>query len=294
MFVLAHLSDPHLAPLPEPTWRQLAGKRALGYVNWRRHRRHRHRRDVLEALAHDLRAQVPDHIAVTGDLVNIALPGEFLAARAWLDRLGRPRDVTLVPGNHDAYVPGALAAMRGHCGDYMRGDDGAAAFPFVRRRGEVALIGLSSAIATSPFMATGALGAAQLGALGDILDELGNSRLARVVLLHHPPAGPRAAHKRLRDAKAFLAVLARHGAELVLHGHDHVPLLTWLAGPRGRVAALGVPSASMAATGAEAPAGYNLYRMARVAGALRCEVIARGRRGEPPAFVEITRRVLAG
>ncbi|HEX3710381.1 MAG TPA: metallophosphoesterase, partial [Pseudolabrys sp.] len=38
-FVLAHLSDPHLAPLPRPRVDELIGKRITGYVNWRRHRR---------------------------------------------------------------------------------------------------------------------------------------------------------------------------------------------------------------------------------------------------------------
>src|SRR5262245_42522871 len=98
MFVLAHLSDPHLSPLPRPRWSELAGKRATGYLNWRRNRRLVHRSDVLARVVADLKAQAPDHIAVTGDLVNIALAGEFVPAHAWLAALGAPRDVTLVPG----------------------------------------------------------------------------------------------------------------------------------------------------------------------------------------------------
>ena len=67
-FTLAHLSDPHLPPLPEPTAAELSGKRVFGYLNWRRNRHKYHRREVLDALVSDLRAQSPDHIAVTGDL----------------------------------------------------------------------------------------------------------------------------------------------------------------------------------------------------------------------------------
>ena len=37
-FTLAHLSDPHLAPLPVARLRDLAGKRAFGYLNWIRNR----------------------------------------------------------------------------------------------------------------------------------------------------------------------------------------------------------------------------------------------------------------
>src|SRR5664279_4271725 len=84
-FTLAHLSDPHLPPLPAPRWRDLLGKRALGYLNWTRNRHKYHRRDVLDALVADMQAQAPDHIAVTGDLVNLALEAEFGPARAWLE-----------------------------------------------------------------------------------------------------------------------------------------------------------------------------------------------------------------
>ena len=76
-FTLAHLSDPHLAPLPKPRLVELAGKRVLGYVNWTRNRHKYQRREVLDALVADVRAQTPDHIAVTGDLVNLALEAEF-------------------------------------------------------------------------------------------------------------------------------------------------------------------------------------------------------------------------
>ena len=72
-FTLAHLSDPHLPPLPAARLRDLASKRALGYLNWTRNRHKYHRREVLDALVADMRAQAPDHIAVTGDLVNLSL-----------------------------------------------------------------------------------------------------------------------------------------------------------------------------------------------------------------------------
>ena len=107
-FILAHLSDPHLAPLPQPRFVELFGKRATGFVNWRRKRQAIHRPEVLARIVADLKAQTPDHIAVTGDLVNLALPAEYAPARAWLDALGSPADVTFVPGNHDAYVRAAL------------------------------------------------------------------------------------------------------------------------------------------------------------------------------------------
>jgi 3',5'-cyclic AMP phosphodiesterase CpdA len=141
-FTLAHLSDPHLPPLPEARLRELAGKRALGYFNWTRNRHKYHRREVLDALVADMQAQRPDHIAVTGDLVNLALEAEFTPARAWLESVGTPQRVTVVPGNHDAYVRATRHRFTGAFEQYLRGDavaDGTP-FPFVRRRGPLALI----------------------------------------------------------------------------------------------------------------------------------------------------------
>jgi 3',5'-cyclic AMP phosphodiesterase CpdA len=300
MFVLAHLSDPHLGPLPAPRWRELMGKRATGFINWRRKRHLIHRRDVLARIVADLKAQAPDHIAVTGDLVNISLAAEYAPAAAWLASLGPPQDVTLVPGNHDLYARDAAPYPQLYWRDYMRADDDdlpsdATAFPFVRRRGPLALIGLSSAIATAPFMATGRLGAEQIARLGAALDRCAGEGRFRVVLIHHPPLSkPARRFKRLLDGADFCAALARHGAELVIHGHDHEHSLIELPGPQRRIPVVGVPSASEAPPGEHDPAGYNLYRIEGAAGAWRCEAVARGLSRDGGAVVEIRRTVLGG
>jgi 3',5'-cyclic AMP phosphodiesterase CpdA len=293
MFVLAHLSDPHLGPLPAPRWTELLGKRATGFVNWRRKRHLIHRGDVLARIVADLKAQSPDHIAVTGDLVNISLAGEYPPARAWLASLGPPHDVTLVPGNHDAYVRAAARYPQLHWGDYMRGDDtGETGFPFVRRRGPLALIGLSTAVPTAPFLATGRLGAEQIARLAEALDRCGREGRFRVVLTHHPPLSKPARHfKRLVDGADFRAALARHGAELVIHGHDHLHSLIELPGPRRRMPVMGVPSASEAPPGEHDPAGYNLYRIEGQSGGWRCEAISRGLAREGGTISEIKRTI---
>jgi 3',5'-cyclic AMP phosphodiesterase CpdA len=239
-FVLAHLSDPHIPPLPQGGFRDLFGKRALGFTNWLRKRRRLHRADLLARIAQDVRASAPDHIAVTGDLVNLSLPAEYAPARAWLESLGTAQDVTLVPGNHDAYVHAAATWPQLYWGDYMRSDAGEASFPFVRRRGPLALIGLSSAAASPSFWATGFLGPEQLARLAETLQQLGREGLFRVVLVHHPARSrPSRYFKRLVDGPALREVLAQHGAELVIHGHDHVHSLDWLDGGRGRMTNFG-------------------------------------------------------
>ncbi len=295
MFVLAHLSDPHLAPLPAPRPAELASKRVLGYLHWRRTRAKIHRRERLDALVRDLRAQATDHLAITGDLVNIATAAEFAQARAWLAGLGDPHGVTLVPGNHDAYVPAALALQAAYWRDYMR-DDGANApalrFPFVRRRGPLALIGLSTSVPTVPFMATGRLGEEQTARLDALLAEYAG--LCRVVLIHHPPKTRNSGYiKRLIDAAGLTAVLRRRGAELLLHGHDHVHALEWLEGPTGPIPALGVPSASAASADGRHAAAYNLYRIDGGAGAWTCEAVTRGFASDGGAIGELKRRDLA-
>jgi 3',5'-cyclic AMP phosphodiesterase CpdA len=280
-FTLAHLSDPHLAPLPAPSLRELIGKRATGYLHWARTRHKTHRREVLDALIADLRAQRPDHIAVTGDLVNIALEAEFAPARAWLQSVGTPEHVTVVPGNHDAYARATQGRFAERCGDYMRGDGALTAdpvtFPFVRRRGPLALIGVSSAVPTPPFMATGWLGQAQRDALDGILSQLSSEQAFRVLLIHHPlRSGKGARHKRLTDSDELLVLLKRRGVELILHGHDHIHSTMWFDGPRGRIPAVGVPSASAIAHGHYPAAAYNLFSVERDGDAWRCGQVVRG------------------
>jgi 3',5'-cyclic AMP phosphodiesterase CpdA len=294
MFVLAHLSDSHLGPVRVANFSELAGKRVLGFLNWHRRRRVFHRADVLAALTEDLKAQRPDHIAVTGDLVNISLAGEFAPARTWLETLGAPIQVTLVPGNHDAYVHAKADHWQLHWDDYMRGDAAQETrFPFVRRRGSLALIGLSSAVPTGPFLATGHLGGEQSARLAELLPRLRDEGLFRVVLIHHPPVSKRRNRfKRLTDGRAFRQVLARYGAELVLHGHDHRHSVTWLDGPGYAIPAVGVPSASATTGGDHDPAAYNLYNIDGQPGAWRCEAISRGFRPDSPKVVELTRRML--
>jgi 3',5'-cyclic AMP phosphodiesterase CpdA len=294
MFVLAHLSDPHLGPIPTPQLSELVNKRGLGLINWYRKRHRHHRGAVLDAIVKDLHAQAPGHIALTGDLVNISLEAEFARAARWLAQVGAPEDVTLVPGNHDAYIRRAAGCAAQHWGGYMRGDDGAT-FPFVRRRGPLAIVALTTSLPTGPFMATGRLGGEQLARLAEILIALAREPVFRVLLIHHPPLPDRGHYmKRLIDAPMLRAVLAEHGAELLLHGHNHEQQLIWLDGPRGRIPAVGVPSASAIISTHDEPAAYNLYFVGGGPGAWQCEMVARGLRAGHDGVAELTRRTLIG
>ena len=177
----------------------------------------------------------------------------------------------------DIYVREAIGFAGRQWGAYMSDDDGVTGFPFVRRRGNIALIGLSTGVPTAPFLATGWLGAKQLAELAAVLNKLKTEDVFRVVLIHHPPISRTGRRKRLLDAPVLKRVIAAHGADLLLHGHDHLHMINWLEGPNGtRVPAVGVPSAS-AAPGSDKDAGaYNIYRIVSERGAWRCELISHG------------------
>ena len=292
MFTLAHLSDLHLSAWPRPI--DLLGKRGLGFMNWLRGRKYMFRRDVLDVITSDIKNAAVDHIAVTGDLVNFSVKAEYIRARGWLETLGPPDAVTVIPGNHDIYVPQALNWPALYWADYMRGDGAgeAGTFPFVRRRGGVALIALSSALPTAPLLATGTLGDAQLSRFAATLEK--TRSFFRVVLIHHPPLSPPHRYlRRLTDAAEFRQVLAQHGAELVLHGHDHCFSLVWLDGPTRPIPAVGVPSGSQRAPhGEEDGAGYNLFLIDGAAETWRCEMIARQRIPDSNDVQEVKRQQL--
>ncbi|MGH6933518.1 MAG: metallophosphoesterase family protein [Dongiaceae bacterium] len=289
MLTLVHISDPHLGPLPRPSLSELLSKRILGFLSWQLRRRKIHEGPVLGVLAQDIAAVAPDHIAITGDLVNISLPGEFVSATAWLRRLGSPRDITVIPGNHDAYVAMSWDRSIGQWSGFMTGsrpgsdqselpmrssDD----FPFVRVRGEVALVGVTTACPMPAYSAGGYIGPRQVEALAGLLDELGQRQLFRVILIHHPPHdGRRHRRKRLYDSADFRQVVARHGAELVLHGHTHQSGLRKLPTPQGSAPVIGVPSASAKLDhGHKGHARYHIYRIERAGQSWRLDVEVRG------------------
>ncbi len=261
MFSLAHVSDLHATSLQNARLSDLANKRLLAWISWRTKRRRSHRPEILDALADDLSAVRPDHVAVTGDLTNAALESEFVEALDWLERFGGPEQVSVVPGNHDACVPMPRERSWDLWASYLGSDqDLHAPFPSLRVRGPLAVIGLCSALPTPPFQATGRVGAEQLERLEGLLDRLSETSLCRVVLVHHPPIPGAASPRRaMSDAEALRGVLARCGADLVLHGHGHRTLFDHIEGPEGPIPVVGTRSASYLGKDAEKLAQYHVY-----------------------------------
>ncbi len=260
--VLAHLSDPHIF-LGRPTVTEALGKRGPSYFNWLRKRRKLHLPGVAARIVADLKAAAPDLIAMTGDLANFGLAREFAAGAGWLAELGPPAKVGVVPGNHEAMAAGFEAPLLAAWGAYCAGDDGRPGFPWLRRVGPVAVIGLSSAVATPIGLATGRVGGDQLAALGPMLAQARADGLCRVVLVHHPPTEVTTWRRSLTNRAELRRVIEAGGAELVLHGHTHRADFSWIDTAAGRVPVLGVASASMAAGAVYDPGAWRRLEIRR-------------------------------
>jgi 3',5'-cyclic AMP phosphodiesterase CpdA len=276
MVTLAHLSDIHLAPLPPMRPGELMNKRITGFLNWRLKRQRTLAGENLTNLVHHMREQNPDFVAVTGDLVNLALDAEINTAYNWLQTIGEPTRVCVSPGNHDAYIRGQLEKAFERWNGYVLGETvDRHRFPFVRRVGEMAVVCCSSAVPTAPWMATGDFDEGQALRLDRCLKLLGEAGYFRVIMIHHPP-NQEAAHPRLGlyGARNFRRAVAHAGAELVLHGHTHRSSIFSIPGPRQDVPVVGVAAAGTAQndTGGHDPARYNLFHIQRVGSAWQCNM----------------------
>ncbi len=274
MFRLAHVTDPHFrgqTPFAGAALGDFAGKRnakrLAGAINLVVNRTRKHKMALLEALREDLRAQAVDHVALTGDLSNIAIEAEWQSALRWLTAYGAAPDaVTVIPGNHDTYVQEVVDSriFERLFAAYQTRDVGAAdePYPFVRVRGGVALVAVSSCVPTGDLGAWGEVGAAQLARLETALTAPALSDRTRVVLIHHPPVLIKEGEQRnLKDRAALAAVLARAGADLVLHGHDHADERATLEGPGGaKIPVVGAGSASYAGA-PDRRSRYNIYEI---------------------------------
>lgn len=256
-----HTSDIHLLDLRGVTpWRYL-NKRLTGGLNLALRRKGAHDGRLFDRMMAMVEPLEVERVVLTGDLTNLALEPEFELVRDKLDAL--PVPATVIPGNHDAYTRGTVRARRFErfLSPFMDGDriEGAA-YPFVQRFDGVALIGLSTAIATLPLYATGEVGPDQLARLREILAATRDEQRARVVLIHHPPvAGISKRRHDLLDLAAFGEVLAELGAELVLHGHEHRRIEATLPGPDGSIPVHGIGSGTAVSQTPGKRASFSVY-----------------------------------
>ena len=276
---IAHLSDLHLLSLEGAVPMRLFNKRITGYMNLRFHRKSIHKPFAAEAAAAEIRKLGVDHVVITGDVTNLALEVEFELVKKLVEEdLGfGPDQVSMVPGNHDAYTRGAFRGKRflRYFEPYLKSDlpEIPGPFPFVRLRGPVALIGLSTAVPRLPLVAAGALRPKQLDALSRVLSHPEVRSRTPVLLQHHPWHNPPRLAKTLLeglyDAKEEAELLREVERGLLLHGHLHRRIHRTLPTARGHIDAVGATSASLLHDSDERMAGFNLYEIDDASGAIQ-------------------------
>lgn len=256
-------------------WRgMLFNKRLTGYANLLMKRGRIYRHEYREAVLTEA-ARAGDHLVVTGDVTNLSLEGEYEAALDLLSRTTRGAEVTVVPGNHDTYLPSIFRQKRFpfHFQGYFESDLPdlaldlpAGRFPSVKLRGPVAIIALSSAVPRPPFVSAGYLGRAQLEALAKVLADPEVACRTPVVLLHHGPFDERFHLEQLQgglvDAKAFRQTLSPLSRGLVLYGHIHARQHGSLTTDAGVLDVVSATAAALDHADARMRAGFNLYTFA--------------------------------
>jgi 3',5'-cyclic AMP phosphodiesterase CpdA len=267
-----HCSDIHLLSLRGVGPRRFLNKRLTGGVNLMLKRSKHHSEALFDRIVEHARGEhssggAPvDRLVITGDLSNLALEAEFEHIVEKFDAAGVP--VTVIPGNHDAYTRGSVRARRFEqmfvrfMDGERRSGDPEHFYPFVQRYGDVALIGVSTAQASLPLYAVGTVGDSQLARLDQILEALGREGLARIVLIHHPVM-PGVAGRRhdLVDLDAFGAVIARRGAELILHGHEHRAIEGTIPGLHDPVPVHGISSGTNLSRHPGREAAFSVYEV---------------------------------
>lgn len=302
MMRIAHVSDLHVLSPAGVEWRRiLFNKRLTGHANLVMRRSRVYRREYLLTVLAQAAARA-DHVVVTGDITNLSLESEYAAARALLDDVARTAEVTVVPGNHDIYLPAILRERDfvRHFGAFLRSDLPelackleAGRYPCVKLRGPVALIALTSAVPRPPFVSAGRLGREQLAALEAVLAHPEVARRLPVLLIHHPPVDrrPRVVHLRdgLVDDAAFARSVAGLARGLVLYGHIHQRERRVLRTPAGVLDVVSASGGALDDARASVRAGFNLYDIGddgTIASVQAWMVDASGRAVTPAAIVD--------
>ncbi len=172
---------------------------------------------TLPALHDTLIAACPDIVVVSGDLTQRARPGEFEAARRFLDGLPFPQVV--VPGNHDVPLHNVAARIMAPFRTY-RSSFGNELEPLFMDL-EIAVLGLNTARALT--FKNGRINVQQVQRSCARLEGCGPA-VTRVIVTHHPFDVPATGDEGdvIGRAGMAMAAFARCRVDLILSGHLHV------------------------------------------------------------------------
>jgi 3',5'-cyclic AMP phosphodiesterase CpdA len=231
MIRLAHLSDIHLTA-PKLEWRAADwfNKRFAAWFNFRvlgRRFRFRHADEVMATLIAELNALRPDRIIFSGDATALGFESELQRAADYLGVANSSFSGLAVPGNHDYCTRPAAASgnFERIFASWQKGErvDGER-YPFAQKIGDAWLIGVNSCTGNRwAWDAAGSVGSPQLERLERLLGSLSGG--PRMLVTHYPiclaDGRPERKTHGLRDLADLIAVAAKGGVSLWLHGHRH-------------------------------------------------------------------------
>ncbi|MCE0503808.1 MULTISPECIES: metallophosphoesterase family protein [unclassified Roseivivax] len=189
----------------------------------------RDRPELLRPLLEAIDRAGPDLVCVSGDLTQRARPGQFRAARRFLDLL--PMPWIAVPGNHDTPLDNPLLRFARPWSRWRR---------YLSRQTEPEWRGADCVVAglnTADPKAwqRGRLAGRGLSRIRGALSEARETGRTGLVMMHHPPEQLEGDRKRpMKGARRGLHRLSEMGADVVLCGHLHV----WRARPARQSAGL--------------------------------------------------------
>ena len=235
---------------------------------------------VVEALARLSLEQQPELLVVSGDITQRARRAQFRAARAFLERLGRPW--LAIPGNHDIPLFDLRARLlrpyARHCEAF-----GPELEP-VHDSPELLVLGVNT---TRWYRhQDGEVSLAQIDRVARRLQRAGSAQL-RMVVVHQPVAVPQVqeVHNLLRGHAQALRDWSVAGCDLVMGGHIHLPYVAALPGLARPMWAVQAGTAVSRRVRDGNPNSVNLVRWGRDASSGRCLIERWDCNAAGPAFV---------
>ena len=223
MATIAQLTDLHLI---EDSYAQRPfGPRArLSYLSFgRRLDPSERRKRVADALG-EVQARSVDHLLVTGDLTEDGHLEQFeVLAELLADSRIPAERITLVPGNHDAYIDGGAfaQAMDGPLKAYAAASATGTALCFP----DMTIVPVSTAFHQSPLRSAGAIAPRELASLADIATDPRLAGRPLIFAQHHAPGSLFTPLHQWVDGLTEHMVLSdlfdRCPHLHVVHGHTH-------------------------------------------------------------------------
>ena len=230
---IIHISDLHILEI-KATPLDFLNKRIIGGLNIYFNRKGEYLTENVEKLFNDINKQKFDHIIITGDFTNLALPSEFKKAKELLEMLGDHSKISIVPGNHDSYTRKAFRKkyFQKYFDKWLINDlkveknkKSDKKFPYVRLLDDnIAVIGFNTSITSCCFCSAGKISNYQIKEFEKMMESSQLKDRYKIVLIHQDLKKVSKFEEwssGIRDRKKIVKLFSKHKIDLVLHGHRH-------------------------------------------------------------------------